>query len=536
MTPPEQHSTNANDDAAPQQIAVSGDMIGGDKIAGDKIGGDKVLGDKVENRQVTLSIGTLTIPLLPAVIVLLATMFGVAVALWLYSVPTRMPDGYFNVAVAEFSQIDDQNRIGSSDDSELLSRRLFTAIQQQFQDQSPSAFPPLVWHDSMSIFQKRTRIGAIAGDSPDACLQRADDLNAAIIVYGTLDTRTRPAQLHLRFCTYSAKLHEREHERDIGAFQELQGVDRLGSPIRIDLPIANQLNAGDRVLHLRTDLLARLVVGLSNELSGGDFQIGVRGALKTFQDALDNLTSNGVVTDESLAANGGDLVYYFIGREYFLLYQDAATPEKDRPAYLQNAQESFARAIALHDQYARAWSALGGVYFLKARQALFDARPAANDLKQSVDAYQAAIQGSQAEQDRPAEAQARLALALVYWLQADSFLREQPSDNAAAQASLDLAEQHIALGEALLRPEQNRFHGFAAMIHGLIAHWRGQISLRTSDPAAARTQFTQADQFYQQCIQAGENDSNDLFLQRQIIDQTCKPRKNSVEMALKQLQ
>jgi hypothetical protein len=52
-------------------------------------------------------IGTLVIPALPLMIALIVTLAGSAAGLWAYLIPATMPPGTFNVAVAEFSQLDD---------------------------------------------------------------------------------------------------------------------------------------------------------------------------------------------------------------------------------------------------------------------------------------------------------------------------------------------------------------------------------------------------------------------------------------------
>src|SRR4051812_12811378 len=59
----------------------------------------------------------LTIPILPLVTALIIALVGGVTGLWLTVVPGKMPKGSFNVAVAEFGQIDSQGRIIPTDDS-----------------------------------------------------------------------------------------------------------------------------------------------------------------------------------------------------------------------------------------------------------------------------------------------------------------------------------------------------------------------------------------------------------------------------------
>ena len=109
-----------------------------------------------------LKIGMLVIPALPVVIALIVTLVGGVAGMWAYLVPATMPPGAFNVAVAEFSQIDGQGRERVTPDSALISRTLFTTIQSELQA-LPADYQAIVWHDSMSLLQKRATIGSISG-------------------------------------------------------------------------------------------------------------------------------------------------------------------------------------------------------------------------------------------------------------------------------------------------------------------------------------------------------------------------------------
>jgi hypothetical protein len=482
---------------------------------------DNVVGKNI------IKIGTLVVPALPAVVALLVVLVSGVVGLWLYLVPAKMPAGYFNVAVAEFSQVDGQGRERVTADSALISKTLFATIQGEL-EQLPPDYQAVVWHDSMNLLQKRTTIGAIEStpkqDRSSAACQRATDLNADMIVYGTLDASANPAQLRLQFCVRNTA-----RDRDMGNLQELQKVDRLGGPLSVVLPLNDVQSSVNPPLRVRTALLAKLVVGLRYELATNpNFQFSLNKALGVFTDALDYLEKEGGATRD----NGGDLVYYFIGRENFLLFQDSATPEEKKPGHLDAARDTFARAVELNPLYARASSSLGAVYFLKARQNLLKQQPATHDLSQGISSYQAAILAAQAEKDQSAEAEARLALAHIYWLQADSYLRLPLSDITSAEFALVQADQQIELGDALIQPSQNRLRGFAAMVRGLVAHERAQMALRAGDKDAARAHFLQAREFYNQCIAAGKVDPGDQFLKRQIITFTCTPKEANVAAAL----
>lgn len=84
-----------------------------------------------------LRIGTLVIPALPAVIALILTLVSAAGGLWLYLVPATMPDGYVNIAIANFGVVGADGRIRTSKDSDLIGRTLFATVRDEVQRLAP---------------------------------------------------------------------------------------------------------------------------------------------------------------------------------------------------------------------------------------------------------------------------------------------------------------------------------------------------------------------------------------------------------------
>jgi tetratricopeptide (TPR) repeat protein len=479
-----------------------------------------------------LRIGTLVIPALPAVVALVALVVGVALGLWFSLVPATMPDGYVNIAIADFGQIDADGRMRVTADSQRVGETLFATVRDEVTRLAPD-YRGQVWHDSMSLLEKRGSIGMISGLTPDlrspgAC-QRATDLHANIIVYGALDTRSTPAQLSMELCARNPN-----RDRDAGTYDELQQFDRLGGPLTVNLPLQDVQGSVNAPLRVRTTLVAKLVVGLRYELADApNYASNLRKALGVFNEALAYLQAQ---DGAASAENGGDVVYYFIGREHFLLAQDPATPASDKPAELEAARAGFARAVELNGTYGRALNGLGGVYFHLAQSRPPAERLHSNELGQALDAYTRAIAAAQARKDRLAQAEAHTALALTLRLQAEALMTQATPDNAAAAAALGRADGELDAATPLLPAEQNRIRGVAAMARGLVAHQRAQLLARTkAKTAAIRASFQGAIDAYQQCISAGLADPGDLFLKRQIIDFTCRPRQESARAALARL-
>lgn len=475
-----------------------------------------------------LRIGTLVIPALPAVIALILTLVSAAGGLWLYLVPATMPDGYVNIAIANFGMVGADGRIRTSKDSDLIGRTLFATVRDEVQRLAPD-YRGQVWHDSMNLLQKRRTIGLIAGETPalraiNACAEAAK-LNANIMVYGVLDTRSTPAQLSMELCARNPN-----RDRDTGNFDELQQFDRLGGPLAVTVPLQDVQGSVNAPLRVRTTLVAKLITGLRYELADApNYATNLRKALAVFNDALAYLNQ-----EEGAASidNGGDLVYALIGREHFLLAQDPSTPASDAPAEFEAARTAYARAIEQNPQFGRALTGLAGVYFSQAQARPANTRLQGNELTQALGLYTRAIAAAQARADQSAEAEARVAMALAERLYAEGLLAQAAPDTSAAAAALDSADAQAHAAEALIQPEQNRLRGVAAMARGLVAHQRAQMLARANGQnTAARAMFQQAVDAYQQCIASSQADPGDLFLKRQIVDFTCQPLAKSAAAA-----
>lgn len=479
-----------------------------------------------------LRIGTLVVPALPAVVALIVLVVGAAAGLWFSLVPATMPDGYVNIAIADFGQIDADGRIRVTADSQRVGETLFATVRDEVARLAPD-YRGLVWHDSMSFLEKRGSIGMISGLTPElrstgAC-QRATDLHANIIVYGALDTRSTPAQLSMELCARNPN-----RDRDAGTYDELQQFDRLGGPLTVILPLQDVQGSVNAPLRVRTALVAKLVVGLRYELADApNYAANLRKALGVFREALAYLQAQDGAAN---AENGGDVVYYFIGREHFLLAQDPTTPASDKPAELEAARAGFARAVELNGKFGRALNGLGGVYFHQAQSRPPAERLRGNEVAQALDAYARAIAAAEARQDTLAQAESHIALALTLRLQAEALLAQSTPDNTAAATALNRADQELDAAAQRMQAEQNRMRGVAAMARGLVAHQRAQLLGRTkAKTTAIRASFQGAINAYQQCINAGLADPGDLFLKRQIVDFTCQPLQESARTALARL-
>jgi len=145
----------------------------GDVIAGNV--GESARGVVVGKNVV--QIGTLVVPARLAVVLvalLVGLVAGSTFLAWNLWVPDRMT-GLFNIAVAEFEQVDPQGQVRSSPRGQLISQRLFNGLAIEF-DSLPfkvrQDLQPQLWHDSLSLTRKRAQIGLVPGETREARVGR----------------------------------------------------------------------------------------------------------------------------------------------------------------------------------------------------------------------------------------------------------------------------------------------------------------------------------------------------------------------------
>src|SRR5512136_761078 len=80
--------------------------------------------------QNNVRIGALVVPV-RFIVALLAVALVVAIAVWIAVVPDKMPESTFNVAVAEFGQLDKNGQLHASKDGASLSEWMFGKLQAE---------------------------------------------------------------------------------------------------------------------------------------------------------------------------------------------------------------------------------------------------------------------------------------------------------------------------------------------------------------------------------------------------------------------
>jgi len=263
-------------------------------------------------------------------------IIGCAVGLYFALREKKSPimPGDFRIAVAGFSEN------GRSRKSELgmqLAEDVYLRLEENFAS-AELDFVVTVWGPN--------RVGMIRGrdqqERATAAAQLADEIDADIIVYGSVDTSDALWEVNTEFYVSARNFYQAA---------EVVGKYGIGYPFRVTaeqgpvrrLAINNQLAA-------RTNVLFRIIMGLVN------FQ------LQDYASALEQFTS--ATTMISIEDKGvRQVLYLWLGNTAGRMVKlDIIETHR----YLDEAETYHRQAIELDPDYARPYIGLAGVYYLRA--------------------------------------------------------------------------------------------------------------------------------------------------------------------------
>lgn len=265
--------------------------------------------------------------------------------------PTRMPEGAFNVAVADFAVIDDKGN--PIPDSNLTP----SAKEAKEQVQNLAGFLATeadqvekILGQPINVWGPEHRIRPVQAGEEET---RANDLHADVLIYGTLK------QVGDESWSFDPEFYL-SHD-PLAPADELRGEHRLGAPLPFT---AGQIASKKEVnsdLEARVKALTRVILALSSMNS--DTVKGYHDAQQELQTAAQEFESTGANEGKGL-----DVIYLFLGNAFIgesNLEQDAAR----RKELLAKGIENFNTAIAKNSQYPRAYNGLGSALFQMARPA-----------------------------------------------------------------------------------------------------------------------------------------------------------------------
>jgi tetratricopeptide (TPR) repeat protein len=453
-------------------------------------------------RRVQIALGSAAIALVLIVAVVILAANGAFA-------PRRM-SGIFNVAVAEFGEVGADGLLRSSAAGNQMSQWTVTYLRDELKKEDSNLS---VWPDQSNFFG-RTRLPLVEPSQAEAT---ASEINADLLIYGFIDTRSNPSELVLSFWVAPQEKYR---------FEDIQGSNQIGNPIRI----VNLEDPGIGVqgeLERQSTAVAFIAMGLAQEQLGQS-----EDALAAFLKAEEKAPQSAIVK-------------FFLGREYLFLSER----QLDRQEELwQKAEDALQQAIDIDPSYARAYVALGALY-MKRATILVDAaikpeRPpdpqASQWAEQAIRAYQKVLElkPDPIQYGNPVEDVARLGLGNAYRLQATIFLLQGDAYSALKgfDQAIELLERSRPVFEASVG-EHESYRRYLAQTYehlGVTYHWQGRTFEKVQDYDSALAAYKKSLEAFNQCILQGEQ-SPDLVIQNDIVGKICRPTLGEVQKIYNEL-
>jgi tetratricopeptide (TPR) repeat protein len=261
-------------------------------------------------------------------------------------------------------------------------------------------------------------------------------------------------------------------------------------------PVTN-VAVGER-LKARSDALFWLTIGLTHQLLGRS-----EDALQTFLRAEQELV-------DWRDSDGKEILYFFTGREQFFLSQ------------IDEAEESFRRALRIDPNYGRAQLALGSIYQQRAEDVAPQERlEEPRYVELAVDHHRKGLDLALATEDPLLEAVARVALAKSYRLLGETYDFLDDLEEAHRLYDLVIAEVDKAtmlLGDTV----QYRILAQAFETQGAAYLQQGLALSSQQQTEESRVSLEMARTAYQHCIDQGGKAPFDEILQESVIGQNCR--------------
>jgi tetratricopeptide (TPR) repeat protein len=264
---------------------------------------------------------------------------AIAGGIWYSNQPMKMT-GNFNIAVAQFGEIQTNGEIEPSARAESISGAIFNFLDSEYKS---AGLKVTVSHKNVPLITENIQAEKLA-----------QQIHAHMIIYGTVYFQGEKAEFSPRF--YVSTLPDTD---------ELTGQNELAYPIPFESLDLSSMDKVNLELRRRTAILFNFTKGLIY-LSQGD----VDNANRSIQSAI-HLTEK--------------LPSPFAGQE--VLYLFASHIQLQQKQY-QNANDYLDQALELNPQYARAYLARGNIYYAQALSHDFDT----DLLMKAYDEYELAYQ------------------------------------------------------------------------------------------------------------------------------------------------
>ncbi|MBC8077899.1 MAG: hypothetical protein H7Y32_17615 [Chloroflexales bacterium] len=447
-----------------------------------------------------VQIGTLNVPVWP----LFALLLVLAVGAGVWALAQRGPpvmQGQFNVAVADFVELDVQGRARTTERAERLGALVFDTLRASYPQPNPAL---LIWRDgSVPWTQQGARIGTVAGGAQ--AITTARQISADVLIYGALDGQAR----------FTLQLYVSQRSGIYGDANAIVGAYRFGEPIQLD---AADIAASSDALTSRVHALVGLIKGMRADRRG-DFNA----AQAAYADAERQLP----VGKSRVKA----IIGFFKGNSFYYRSLLDSTAPAESQALLNEARDAFTEALRNDNSYARAHIGLGSVYYERAQRWENHAeRLQQPELEMAIAAFgRASTLALSTSEPALVLAIAQQGLATAYYLKGATLYnlgREGAADPVLNGAVTLLVSTRVIL-------EANGEYRLVAQSYqtlGGMLRFRARIAQRRNDRAASQELYAQADAAYAGCVEQGGAAANDAALS--VLTSSCAETRQQLQPTL----
>jgi hypothetical protein len=353
---------------------------------------------------------------LVTLIVLLGWIF------WQARGPSAMPEGDFNIAVAEFSAVDEAGRPVAGDETGQL---LSTSIAHWLEDNS-EAFHQIAG-ERVNVWGPDQKVRPVAAGDEE---RRAQELRARVLVYGTLRQQSQD--------TWRVEPAFYLTDQAVGQAEELRGEHALGTPIAYQPASQASKRNTNETLRKRVKALALMLMGLSS-FECAD-QAGYQEAANIFEQVAQD-PDWGAAED----GTGQEVLHLFLGSAYLKQVYFLQDGSEQQSHLLQEGLAEYRKALELNGGYARAYNGLGTGLFQVARPPADDVDAVCDWdwdlLAQAFQAYRQALDAPQAAKPPSAyvDLRARVGLGNICLFRGGCRPDQWPDDWQAARTYYEAA-------------------------------------------------------------------------------------------------
>jgi len=288
-----------------------------DVSSGDVVFGDKIIKFFQDSLNIYLFRDIKQLGLFLAFVTLVSGAIGGA---YWYSKQPQTMTGNYNIAIAQFGEIQADGKIKPSSKAEKISSTLFTFLDSEYQA-AGLGLDVQVAHKNMPLILEDSQAKELA-----------EKVHANIVIYGNIFVQDKEAE-------FSPRFYVAEHPDT----RELTGQDELAHPILFDISQLGVSSTVNAQLRFRTEILFNFTKSLIY-FSEKDFDSALR-AIQAAIFAAEKL-------DQSFA---GQEVLYLVAAKIYRTEED-----------FDHAAQMLDKALELNPNYARAYLGRGNIYYVQA--------------------------------------------------------------------------------------------------------------------------------------------------------------------------